>query len=149
MLNAIVTDENRGGMNMKFRHSLLAVLLPALLLSGCAANRHVNEAEIFERHAGESVNDIRLTQLRNWRPLNQDTLLLGARRDAYYLVDLAPPCGGSLRSARRLAIPGRTRVGQLTLFDDLLVDGYRCRIMRMRRVDHAAAQEEIERESEK
>lgn len=130
---------------MLSRHSLLVVLLVAL--SGCAAGRYVNEAEIFERHAGEPVNDIRLFHLRNWRPLNEDTLMLSSRQDDHYLVDLAPPCGGNLRSARRVAIPGRTRVGRLTLFDDLLVDGRRCRIMRMRRVDYAAAQEEIERES--
>lgn len=130
---------------MLFRHSLLAVLLAAL--SACAANTHVNEAEVFERHVEEPVNEIRLFHLRNWRPVNEDTLMLGSRQDEYYLVDLAPPCGGNLRSARRIGIPGRTRVGRLTLFDDLLVDGRRCRIMRIRSVDHTAAQEEIERRS--
>lgn len=117
-----------------------------LLLAGCAslAERrefHQRELAIYQSHAGAPVEEIRSFRLISWQPVNENTLLLEARLNRWYLLDIGGPCLG-LEFARAVVFDGTMNTLR-SRFDSVIVEGVRCRIERIRPIDYKAARSEI------
>ncbi|MBX3726736.1 MAG: hypothetical protein KF823_12560 [Xanthomonadales bacterium] len=129
----------------RLRTACLTVLV-ALLMVGCASlaeRREFQQRElaIYQAHAGEPVDQIRSFRLISWQPVNQDMLLLEARLNRWYLLDIGGPCLG-LEFARVVMFDG-TMNSLRSRFDSVIVEGVRCRIERIRPIDYKAARTEI------
>lgn len=127
------------------RNVVIAAIV-SLLLAGCASlaerrDFHQRELAIYESHAGEPVDQIRSFRLISWQPVNENTLLLEARLNRWYLLDVGGPCLG-LEFARAVVFDG-TMNALRSRFDSVIVEGVRCRIERIRPVDYKAARSEI------
>lgn len=128
---------------MPLRNPWLLTLLFTLMAAGCATSRFLEEAEIYERHAGDPVPEIRFMRLRDWRPVSADLLMIRTQGNEYYLVEPELPCAGHVRFTRTLVIPQSTGHVNLTPLDDLTLDGQRCRIRSLRALDYKGVQADL------
>lgn len=124
----------------------ILVLLTATLLAACATSGErqrfgAQELEIYTRHAGAPVDQIRSFRLISWQPVSDFTLLLEARLNDWYLIEVDGPCSG-LPWANRIGF-NQTMNALQARFDSVVVEGLPCRIRTIRPVDRRAAQEEI------
>lgn len=124
----------------------ILVLLTATLLAACATSGErqrfgAKELEIYTRHAGAPVDQIRSFRLISWQPVSDFTLLLEARLNDWYLIEVDGPCSG-LPWANRIGF-NQTMNALQARFDSVVVEGLPCRIRSIRPVDRRAAQEEI------
>lgn len=128
---------------MVLRCLFVMAVFALLLAAGCTTSRFVQEAEVYERHAGETVTEIRVMHLRHWRPVSDDILMIRTQGNQYFLIEPALPCAGNIRFARSLAFPRPKRVGYLTPFDNLLLDDQRCRVLRMWTLDYEGVRADL------
>lgn len=133
-------------MNLsRLRRSLL-ILLALAATTACAsrAEREAFGAEqraILERHAAAPVDQIRSFRLISWQPVSDQTLLLEARLNDWYLLEVDGPCMG-LPFARTIGFE-QTLNSLQARFDAIIVEGLPCRIQTIRPVDYRAAREEL------
>lgn len=121
-------------------------LLAAALLAGCATSaqrQQMQEEElaVYSRHAGAPVDRIQSFRLLSWQPVSDDSLLLEARLNDWYLVGVGGPCNG-LRFAHTIGIEQRMNTLQ-TRFDSIIVEGLPCRIETIRPIDARAVRAEL------
>ena len=123
---------------------MVLCLLGLLLVTACATRQTADQrsGEIYLRHAGGEVQQVRFSSIIGWQPVGNDSLLLslGARGD--YLLQISPECHFDLRSSPRIGLDSQLR-GVLTRFDRVLVGCNRCRIHSIRPVDMDAVNEEL------
>lgn len=125
----------------------IAVLAAAAFaLAACsttAERRQMEERElaIYGKHAGEPVDKIRSFRIIGWQPVSDDTILLEARVNDWYLIEVGGPCQ-NLPFARVIGVESTLSMVQAR-FDSIIVDGIPCRIQTIRPVDAKAAQREI------
>lgn len=123
-----------------------ACIAVTLLLTACAtsAERLQMEQEqlsIYNRYAGEPVDQIRSFRLISWQPAGERSILLESRLNEWYWVEVDGPCM-DLPFAR--AITFKTSMNTLQArFDSLIVEGQPCRIRSIRPIDYKAARAEI------
>lgn len=133
-------------MSSIFRPAAIVVLFAAFVLSACASSPErremaAQELAIYERHAGEPVDNVRSFRLRGWQPVGDHSLVLENRLNEWYLIDVSGPCHG-LRFTRAIVID----LSMNTLrsrFDSIIVDGMPCRIQSIRPIDARAARQEV------
>ncbi len=121
-------------------------LAAVVTLSACASSPErlqlrQQELAAYERHAGADVDRIRSFRVSSWQPVSDRSLLLEARLNEWYLVDVYGPC---------LDLPFATTIGVQTSmnmvqarFDSILVNGQPCRIERIRPIDQRAVRDEL------
>ncbi len=69
-----------------------ALALP-LVLAACASSESSRETAIMNGMLGEEVNSLCFTRdIRSWHEFDRQSIILEARRDDYYKVDLAGVC---------------------------------------------------------
>lgn len=132
---------------MGTRHLVgVLALLATVALSACASSPErlqyrQQELAIYEKHAGAEVDRIRSFRLSGWQSVSNRSLLLEARLNEWYLVDVFEPC---------LDLPFATTIGVKTSmnvvqakFDSILVNGQQCRIERIRPIDQRAVRDEL------
>jgi hypothetical protein len=122
------------------------ILLAATLLAACATSGErqrfgAQELEIYTRHAGEPVDQIRSFRLISWQPVSDFTLLLEARLNDWFLIEVDGPCSG-LPWANKIGF-NQTMNALQARFDSVVVEGLPCRIRSIRPVDRRAALIEI------
>jgi hypothetical protein len=125
----------------------LILLVPLVaVVAACASHgqrRNYDEARlaILARHAGDPVDRIRSFRLQSWQPISDRTLVLEARLNDWYLLEVDGPCTG-LRFAMKIGFTHRSSILQ-PRFDSIVVDGLPCRITSIRPVDYRAARVEL------
>ena len=124
----------------------ILVLLAATLLAACATSGErqrfgAQELEVYTRHAGAPVDQIRSFRLISWQPVSDFTLLLEARLNDWYLIEVDGPCSG-LPWANKIGF-NQTMNALQARFDSVVVEGLPCRIRSIRPVDRRAALAEI------
>lgn len=117
-----------------------------ILIAGCtsSAERRQMESEelaAYTRHAGAPVDQIRSFRLISWQPVSDRSILLEARLNEWYLIDVSGPCMG-LPFAHAIGVENSMNALQAR-FDNIIVEGQPCRIETIRPVDYKAAREEI------
>lgn len=121
-------------------------VLVAAVLAACAtsAERLQFEQEqlaIYSRHAGEPVEQIRSFRLISWQPVGDLSILLEARLNDWYLIDVHGPC---MHLPFTPAIAFKMSMNTLQArFDSLIVEGQPCRIRSIRPIDYKAARAEL------
>lgn len=93
-----------------------------------------------ERFAGAPIEEIRNYRLYRWKPLGETAVAIWANPGELYLVEVEAPCNG-LDWAKTIATDGRARV-LMARFDSIVFANQRCRIERIRPVDHEAMRAE-------
>jgi hypothetical protein len=123
--------------------SLLPVALAACASSAERLRMEQEELAIYGKHAGEPVNQIRSFRFISWQPIADRSLLLEARLNEWYLIDVAGPCMG-LPFANTIGFKYTMNTLQAR-FDSVVVPGESipCRIERIRPVDAKAAKQEL------
>lgn len=121
----------------------LAVLLLAPAANADTRERMAENHAIFERYAGEPIDEIRRFRLQRWRTLGERTVAVWISPQEVFLIDVARPCR-SLEYAKTLGAVARQRI-LAARFDHLSVEGERCRIERIRPVDWQALHENAPR----
>jgi hypothetical protein len=75
---------------------VFAGLAAALMLSGCATNARLHDADrlaLYQQHAGEPVPSFRyFTSISGWTPLGDSALAVWARPNEAYLLTLNGSC---------------------------------------------------------
>lgn len=130
-------------IRLKFLTLFLCVAAAAAGCTSSAERRQMESAELeaYTRHAGAPVEQIRSFRLISWQPVSDRSILLEARLNEWYLVDVSGPCTG-LPFAHAIGIENSMNVLQAR-FDNILVEGQACRIETIRPVDYKAAREEL------
>lgn len=118
----------------------------ALALCACATSAErlqykQEELAIYEKHAGAPVDHIRSFRLLGWQPAGDTSILLEARLNEWYWIEVDPPCF-DLPYAQKIGFKMTMNTLQ-SRFDDLLVGPEQCRIRSIRPIDYRAAREEL------
>jgi hypothetical protein len=75
---------------------VFAVLAAALMLSGCATDARLRDADrlaLYRQHAGEPVASFRyFTSISGWTPLGDSALAVWTRPNEAYLLTLSGSC---------------------------------------------------------
>ena len=123
---------------------LIAALLLALSATDAAADTPETMARnraLYERFAGDEVDEIRSWKMYDWLPLGQDAFAVWTRPNGgVYLVDVDQPCVG-LDYARTIGITSTTRTVSRR-FDRVKFEREDCGIRRIRPVDYDALRAE-------
>ncbi len=120
------------------------VVMVAGLVVGCAGRGPiVDHSEVYLKHAGDPVAQIRFERVRNWRPVGREHIVIDFSARGDYLIELGRECHSRLHANPRLRIDSHNpRVLDVT--DRIIVDEvHRCRIREMRRVDMQAVRAEL------
>lgn len=125
---------------------MMSLCTSAILIAGCtssAERRQMESAELaaYTRHAGAPVDQIRSFRMLGWQPVGDRSILLEARLNEWYLVDVSGPCMG-LPFAHVIGVENSMNVLQAR-FDNIIVEGQPCRIETIRPVDYRAARDEL------
>ncbi len=124
----------------------IACLAVVFALAACAstAERRQFEQEqlaIYSKYAGEPVDQIRSFRLISWQPVGDLSILLEARLNEWYWLDVDGPCM-DLPFAQTIGF--KTSMNALQArFDSLIVAGQPCRIRSIRPIDYKAARAEL------
>lgn len=131
---------------IRFRFAFVVALM--LVLAACASGaqrRQMEAAElaVYTKHAGEPIDQIRSFRFISWQPVSDNTLLLEARLNDWYLIKVFGPCM-SLPFARTIGFETHLNTLQAR-FDSIRVEGepVPCRIETIRPVDAKAAKAEL------
>ena len=134
---------------MKF---IMPLIIAVMMLAACAmpqdrmtrAEEREATLEAYKRHAEESMTETIFPRVDDWTSLGREYLALRARDNQHYLVALQPTCIEELRfgTGLRIELEQQTRhtVGRM---DWVTINGQRCRINSIWRVDHEALKEEL------
>ena len=115
------------------------------VLAGCASTpgNDVQVAEVYKRHASdETVDSVRYTSVRSWRPVNDEGVLIEFNGKRHFLFALSGACRSDIRFARKIAISSNG-VNRLDLFDRIALNSNWCRIQEIREVDFKAVEAEV------
>ena len=124
---------------------LVAFTLVLLACASGAQRRQMEEVElaVYSKHAGEPIDQIRSFRFISWQPVSDNTLLLEARLNDWYLITVSGPCM-NLPFAHTIAF--ETHINTLQArFDSIRVEGepVPCRIETIRPVDVKAVKAEL------
>lgn len=122
-------------------------LCAALVATTCA---HADTDEtmarnraVYERHAGEPVDEVRMWKLYDWLPLGEDAFAVWTRPNAgVYLVVVDLPCAG-LDFARTIGITSTQRTMSVR-FDKVEFERQSCSMRSVRPVDYDAVRADLE-----
>jgi hypothetical protein len=123
---------------------LFLALMLALLITACAApgERPERPGDVYLRHAGPSVDQVRYTSVRGWQPVGDEAILIDFGVRGHYLFELSPNCHMEIRSAASMSLQTTMR-GSVNTFDHVMIGPERCNIVRIRPVDYEAARAEM------
>jgi hypothetical protein len=133
------------------KSSLALTLLAAAGLAACSSTppseRNAQALAQYARYAGEPVNDFHYySHYKTWQPLSRDKLFIRTGVNDAYLLTVFPCM--NLEFATRIGITsqfGAVRSG----FDNVLVDGERCRISEIRPVNYKQMRADAKESGEK
>lgn len=126
-------------------------LIAALAIAGCATNasrdeRLAERRALFERHAGEPVEEIRAFTMSRFEPLGADAVAVWASPARVFLLTVRGPCVGleqrfaiGVTSTNRVV---RARFDAVTFTERPSRVFQRCPIETIRPVDFAALRRE-------
>ena len=115
---------------------LLAIVLTALVASGCASGltRATGDDRIarYEPYIGEPIDGFTAFRQDSWHPVARDKFILWTGINDAYLLTIIGTCP-DLRFENRVAV---TSTGsRITTFDQVRLRGHRCPIEEIRPVD--------------
>jgi hypothetical protein len=114
---------------------LLSILAAVLVAAGCATkSAREAEAQVYFRHMGDPVEEVRAFRLTDWRPLDRYHLVVWRSVNDAFVIRVQEPCT-NIDFAQTVAVEYRAPVLR-SRFDWVLVDGDRCRIEWIRPVDY-------------
>lgn len=116
--------------------TILSLAVLCLLLVGCATDSGGRQArsERYNAAASEPIDRIRAFHIYGWTPIDRNQLVLWARPKEAYLIDFYAPCVGlDFTNQIGLSHFGNTIYART---DSILVPHDRCRIERIRPIDH-------------
>jgi len=118
---------------------LLVLVAGLALASAAAANPNKQEAaehsSYFAYATGESLQEIRYTELHNWQRDSDSSVILWTRPNRAYLVTLENECW-DLRNAKALKVAGVDAFERrLRPTDELQFDGRKCPVEEIRAID--------------
>lgn len=116
----------------------------ALSLLACAGPQQRTErpGEVYARHAGDSVSQVRYSAVRGWQPVGDDAVLIDFGTRGHYLFELGANCHFEIRSATSMQLITSMR-STVNTFDHIRIGSERCNIVRIRPVDYEAARAEM------
>ncbi len=122
----------------------LAVALLMFVLAACAGRQTVDQrsGEVYFRHAGNEVEQVRYASIRGWQAVGDDSILLDLAGRGRYLFTLSANCHSDIRFTNSIRLDAQLR-GVLTRFDRIIVSGNRCRIQSIRPVDMEAVRADL------
>lgn len=125
---------------------ITCLVLVAAALAACAtsAERLQFEQEqlaIYSKHAGEPVQQVRSFRMISWQPVGDLSILLEARLNDWYWVDVYGPCM-DLPFAKVIGFNMSMNTLQAR-FDSIVVEGQPCRIRSIRPIDYKSASAEL------
>lgn len=125
---------------MKF---ILTIVLASSLMA-CAGQQERAErpGEVFARHAGDSVSQVRYSSVRGWQPVGDEAVLIDFGARGHYLFELGVNCHYEIRSAASMQLITSMR-STVNTFDHIRIGSERCNIVRIRPVDYEAARAEM------
>lgn len=92
--------------------AVFAVLAAALMLSGCATDARLRDAErlaLYQQHAGEPVDRFRyFTSISGWTPLGDSALAVWTRPSEAWLLSLNGSCS-DLQFATAISLTHQSR----------------------------------------
>ena len=117
----------------------------ALLGTACATDKDdvVESYRIVEEHA--TIPSTRA--LTGFRGVGEQLVLIEAGGDNFYLAQVHPTCGADLVRETRIGVNSRQN-GAINEFSELIIDGWRCAIVNLSRVELIGAQPLYPPESE-
>ncbi|MGY6629877.1 MAG: DUF6491 family protein [Wenzhouxiangella sp.] len=136
-------------MTLSSTGKLVGLILMVLLLAACAGRQTADQrsGEVYLRHAGSEVEQVRYASVRGWQPVGDEAILLDLAGRGDYLLTLSADCHFDLRFSPRIALDTQLR-GVLTRFDRVIVNNNRCRILSIRPVDMDAVRADLAEQAE-
>ena len=111
--------------------------LPALADS---KEKQAENLELFSRHAGPPIEEIRQFRFLRWQQLGDGAIGVWSNPGELYLIEVDSPCNG-LDWAKSVGVTSTHRV-VMAKFDFVTFDRQRCHITRIRPVDEKAMKSE-------
>jgi len=124
---------------------IFSVFLLVSVLAGCAstADTDLRVSDIYKRHASdETVNGVRYTAVRSWRPVSDEGVLIEFNGNRHFLFALAGACRSEIQFAPTLVFSS-TPVNRLDQFDRIALNGRWCQIQDIRKVDFEAVEADV------
>ena len=109
-----------------------------------ADNRETQQKnyELFSRHAGPQIEEIRQFRFHRWQQLGDSAIAVWSTPGELYIIEVDAPCNG-LDWARGVGVSSTHRVVS-TKFDYVTFDRHRrCQILAIRPVDEKAVKAEM------
>lgn len=129
------------------RAAIVTLLIAGLLIACAAPGERQRElertGEIYARHAGDRVEHVLFSGVRNWRPAGREGVVVEFSGRRHYLLGLTAPCDFEIQYAVRLRLIN-AQPNLLTRFDRVRVGGETCRITSIRPVNMEEVREELE-----
>ena len=97
--------------------------------------------ELFSRHAGPPIDEIRQFRFNRWQQLGDSAVGIWSNPGELYLVEVDGPCNG-LDWARSVGVTSTHRVVSVR-FDYVTFEKQRCHITKIRPVDEKAMKAEM------
>ena len=128
---------------------LVATLSMVLLVAACAGRQTAEQrsGEVYFRHAGSEVEQVRYASVRGWQPVGDEAVLLDLAGRGHYLLTLSANCHTDIRFTNNLRLDTQLR-GVLTRFDRVIVRDNLCRIQSIRPVDMDAVRADLAEQDE-
>jgi hypothetical protein len=123
---------------------LVVAAAPAL-----ADNRETQQKnyELFSRHAGPQIEEIRQFRFNRWQQLGDSAIAVWSNPGEMYIIEVDAPCNG-LDWARNVGVSSTQRVVSVR-FDYVTYDrNKRCQIVAIRPVDEKAVKAEMREDEE-
>jgi hypothetical protein len=122
---------------------LCVILLASAFLAACASSApREKSGEIYERHAGMAVHEVRYSSIRSWQTAGSDSILIDFGARGQYLFTLGPECHYELHVRPTLGLDTRMK-NVVTRLDRVVVGSERCHIVSIRPVDMKAVNAEM------
>ena len=129
---------------MKASVRLCMILGVVGLMAACAGRgATVDHSEVYLKHAGEPVSQVRFERVRSWRTVSREMILINFGARGEYLIELGQECHSRLHANPRMRLDSR-QPNVLDVTDWIVVDQvHRCRILSIRRVDMSEVRSEL------
>ncbi|MGY6587627.1 MAG: DUF6491 family protein [Wenzhouxiangella sp.] len=131
-------------MTISSAGKLAGIFMMVVLLAACAGRQTAEQrsGEVYFRHAGSEVEQVRYASVRGWQPVGDEAVLLDLAGRGHYLLTLSANCHSDIRFTNNLRLNTQLR-GVLTRFDQVTIMGNQCRIQSIRPVDMEAVRADL------
>jgi hypothetical protein len=133
--------------SMKYR--IVFTLCAAALLTACASARDVEQKQKealarYQPYLGETVSQFnRYTRNDSWTAVDNERVIVHTNMNDAYMLTVAPPCMNLPFANLAIGVTERIRNTVASGFDSILVQGERCLILKIQRLDYKRMQQDL------